>query len=147
MTISIEDKILGRIDRSGPCWLWTGGLSRGYGLVRTGPGLPMRGVHRIMYEFFIGPIPTGLDIDHICHNEDLSCRGGKTCLHRRCVNPDHLRAITRQENFAAGRRFNGRSTRTHCPRGHPYDESNTYWRDGHRDCRTCRNVRGMRGVA
>lgn len=74
----------GKIDRSGgpdACWLWLGGhLQSGYAMgSRTT-------AHREVYEKMRGPIPPGLEIDHLCRN-------------RGCVNPSHLEAVTHQENI------------------------------------------------
>lgn len=50
--------------------------------------------HRYAYEFCVGPIPEGLQIDHLCrvHN---------------CVNPDHLEPVTARENVRRGTRYSG----------------------------------------
>jgi len=68
----------------GDCWEWIGGKnSLGYGLFyRDGR---QGGAHRATYEVYNGPIADGLVIDHLCHNTG-------------CVNPDHLRAVTRKQN-------------------------------------------------
>lgn len=60
-------------------------------------------VHRFMYERFVGPIPDGYVVDHLCHNADQSCAGGSTCAHRRCANPDHLGAVTQRGNVNAAK--------------------------------------------
>ncbi|QNJ56915.1 HNH endonuclease [Mycobacterium phage Reindeer] len=82
---------------------------------------------------WVGPIPDGYEIDHVF------ARG---CVHRDCIEPTHLEAVTRQENMAripADHR--AESKITHCPSGHLYDEENIRWttRNGYqtRDCRTC----------
>lgn len=76
------------MDKSGECWEWTASLTTtGYGQFSVGgrAGRP-HGAHRVSYELTNGPIPAGLDIDHICHNTI-------------CVNPAHLRAVTHQKNM------------------------------------------------
>jgi len=101
--------------RSGNCWRWQG-LMRpdGYGK-HAG-----RQAHRVVYENLVGPIPEGLELDHLCRNKS-------------CVNPDHLEPVTREEN--ARRRW---ATYTHCKNGHAYTAANTYiMPSGFRDCRTC----------
>lgn len=71
-------------DPSG-CWLWLGALNTGgWGQVKR-QGFENY-VHRIAYTELVGPIPEGLEIDHLCHV-------------RNCVNPDHLEAVTQLENL------------------------------------------------
>jgi hypothetical protein len=130
-------------DRSGgpdSCWPWLGGLDRGgYGKMRD--QRRTKGVHRVAYELAVGPIPDGMTIDHLCHTADESCLGGITCRHRRCINPLHLEPVTPGENTARGRsgRTSGAHNRrkTHCPKGHPYDEANTVRTGLRRVCREC----------
>lgn len=87
--------------------------------------------HRVVWIAAHGPIPDGLTVDHLCRN-------------RRCINVDHLRLLT---NSANGR-SNAQSIRTHCPAGHPYDESNTYRRArGGRVCRACARIGSARQYA
>lgn len=86
------------------CWTWTGAISAyGYAVLKTEPGVTSF-VHRWALGYFRNEVPRDRDADHVCHNEDRTCPGGVTCPHRRCVNPDHLRAATRSENVSAGRR-------------------------------------------
>lgn len=101
------------------CWLWLGKLSAsGYGNVTHGGRNLM--AHRLAYETFVGPIPSGLELDHLCVTP---------C----CVNPDHLEPVTQAENL---RRATMR--RTHCKHGHEYTPVNTRVRpDGARACRAC----------
>src|SRR5690606_17884045 len=122
--------LLARADRSGDCWLWTGGIQpAGYG---TWPRSAARrfGVsslaHRALYQLTVGEIPDGLQLDHLCRV-------------RRCVNPAHLEPVTNRENaLRSPLTFTSQNiAKTHCAQGHPYDEANTYTRDGRRDCRTC----------
>lgn len=105
----------------GPCWLWMGALTPdGYPSMATGDS-PTASAHRWSYRHHVGPIPDGLELDHLC-------------VVARCVNPWHLDPVTHEENV---RRVNAR--KTHCPQGHPYDEANTRWqRNGTgRVCKTC----------
>lgn len=144
--MTAEQSFWRHVDVSGPvpeahpemgrCWQWTGGLSHGYGVVNGDKHRD--GAHRFSYELHVGPIPDGLDIDHLCHQPP--CPGGDECPHRSCVNPDHLEPVTRGENLLRSPlTVPGRNERkTHCPAGHPYDEKNTrIERDGGRKCRAC----------
>lgn len=75
----------------GPCWVWEGTITpKGYGQLWVSTRTSL--AHRFAYELLVGPIPEGLTIDHLCHN-DSGCRGGNDCPHRRCVNPAHLEAV------------------------------------------------------
>ena len=114
-----------RSDRTGDCWLWTGGLSStGYGQLKIN-GRQTK-AHRAAYEELVGPVPEGLDLDHLCRV-------------RRCINPAHLEPVTRRENTLRGISFAAQlAQQTHCKRGHAFDEKNTYiWRNS-RICRQCR---------
>lgn len=131
------------------CWRWTGAPNdSGYGTV----SIRRRSykAHRHIYELFLGPIPEGLDLDHLCHNEDEDCPGGRGCLHRRCVHPAHLEPATRRMNVLRGKTLPALNVRkTHCPQGHPYDEANTYQTSssGGRGCLACRAARKLGVVA
>lgn len=105
------------------CWLWTGTTNpAGYGqLSRRRPG-PSVLAHRFIYEWLVGPIPEGLELDHLCR------------VHS-CVRPDHLEPVTHAENMRRSLAY--RTHKTHCPQGHPYDEANTYVYRGRRNCRAC----------
>ena len=131
------------IDRSGECWLWTGGIdSVGYGIA-TPTKLGARRTHVRVWETLNGPVPTGLVVDHICHNGS-GCEGGPTCIHRRCVRPDHLELTTRAENFRRGSKP-GRKPKKECIRGHEFTEANTYVTpDGRRQCKQCGKLRSKK---
>lgn len=111
------------------CWNWTGYINdNGYGLMR-GTGWNYR-AHRWAYEHFIGPIPEGKVLDHLCRN-------------RRCVNPHHLEPVTLVENLNRGIRTNANRGITHCLNGHEFTEENTRIdKRGKRACRTCVYLRG-----
>ena len=112
----------------GGCWEWQDSLRDGYG--RFNIGCRRVSAHRFAYETFVGPIPDGLEPDHLCRN-------------RSCVNPFHLEPVTRSVNMKRGDAGLATALRerakTHCPGGHPYDAVNTYVdRKGWRKCRPCR---------
>lgn len=109
----------------GPCDIWTGSLDKdGYGRIKRN-GMTYR-AHRIAYEEAKGPIPDGLQLDHLCRV-------------RNCINPDHLEAVTCQENIRRGELGAAQRARTHCPQNHPYSGDNLYIDPrGDRQCRICR---------
>ena len=90
----------------GPCWEWIGARSSGgYGQFhigsRTDGSKRMVGAHRLAYEALVGPIPDGLESDHLCHN-DSGCLGEPTCPHRACVNASHIEPVTSSVNHQRG---------------------------------------------
>lgn len=119
-----------KVNKTDGCWLWTGSKdSAGYGHFRI-DSQRLRKAHRISYELLVGPIPEGLQLDHLCRV-------------RECVRPDHLEPVTNYTNWTrslAPSAINAR--RTHCANGHPFSGENlAVLRDGRRQCRTCRNER------
>ena len=113
------------------CWEWTGSVFyHGYGRIqRRGKSYI---AHRYVYKLLIGPIPEGLELDHLCRN-------------RACCNPAHLRPVTRRENQLApgSQSVSARNARkTHCKHGHEFSPENTIQRsDGGRRCRECARIR------
>lgn len=130
------------------CWVWMGAInSWGYSNVYLGgwPEPRYGSGHRALYELLVAPVPEGMTLDHRCHTDDKSCPGGKTCLHRRCVNPGHLEVVTNEVNIGRGRwQPVLNAQKIGCDSGHLFDEENTYWHNGKRHCRICRKAANQR---
>ena len=110
------------------CWLWDGATNNaGYGNFWNGRAYVS--AHCESYREHVGPIPDGLEIDHVCRT-------------RACVNPAHLEPVTRLENVRRGASGPGKRVgvhlKTHCPQGHVYSEVNE---KGAYFCRICTNKR------
>ncbi|KKN34512.1 hypothetical protein LCGC14_0793070 [marine sediment metagenome] len=122
-----------------PCWEWTGAIGFwGYGNFGNGRRNDGRcktvRAHRWAYEHLVGPIPQGLELDHLCRNHA-------------CVNYLHIEAVTRRENLLRGDTFAAVNARkTHCLRGHPFNDENTYHRSDRRgrQCRICKSEASSR---
>lgn len=151
----ISTKVIGRlIARSievstlnpaieGPCWELQGYRDKaGYGRVKAPRFGELKEItrcaHRASYEAFVGPIPDGLPLDHLCWNTA-------------CWRPDHLDPVPQRLNLARSRNHVATNMiLTHCRRGHELTEANTYrskQRPQVRDCRTCRREASRRAAA
>ena len=109
------------------CWVWQASKSKaGYGFFHD---KKLMGAHRWAYSHFVGEIPSGLVIDHLCKNTS-------------CVNPVHLEAVTQQVNFLRGTAVSKALAHTHCKQGHEYTIANTLLTATTRGriCRTCKAV-------
>lgn len=110
------------------CWEWTQSTSStGYGLSRR-RGMKIS-AHRLSYAAFVGPIPEGMCIDHLCRN-------------RRCVNPRHMEVVTLGENVMRGMSPTIVAARNGvCKHGHQLSGDNLYTRirGGHvqHQCKAC----------
>ncbi|RBY82659.1 HNH endonuclease signature motif containing protein [Blastococcus sp. TF02A-26] len=128
---ALPSRFWAKVDRSGECWLWTGAVtSAGYGSWSSdGHRLSP---HRVTYEAVHGPIPDGLQIDHLCRV-------------RLCVNPQHLEAVTPQVNVLRSEAPTAYLARqTHCLRDHELAGDNLLIQTRHgrpvgRECRRCRD--------
>jgi hypothetical protein len=125
------DRFWAKVDATGLCWEWTKArTSKGYGSFGVAvPGKHMRNVlaHRWAWEALVGPIPEGMEIDHMCGN-------------RICVNAgEHLALVTQQENYIrAWNACRRNSFKRSCPKGHPLQGENLRrGQGGWRRCATC----------
>lgn len=121
-----------RLPDENGCLIWTAwSNNKGYGTFSRGG--KTRYAHRVAYEMLVGPIPEGLELDHLC----------RVPL---CVRPDHLEPVTHAENVRRGNA--GKATgalmkaKTHCKHGHEFTPENTLLAStGARACRACRRIR------
>jgi hypothetical protein len=122
---ALEERFFSKV-RETPdgCWEWTAAVvNKGYGKFNLRKGKQAY-AHRWCYEFMVGPIPDGLQIDHLCRNTV-------------CVNPSHLDPVTNRVNTLRGAKVSDK-----CLRGHLFTEENTYIRpNGRRTCRACAKSR------
>lgn len=81
--LSESERFWEKVDKTDSCWNWTGATDKGYGAFRYKGAAA--GAHRVSYVWAYGPLPKGIEVDHVCHN-------------RSCVNPAHLRPATKVLN-------------------------------------------------
>jgi HNH endonuclease len=123
-----------KVNKTNNCWLWQGALTKksrsgvgGYGVFFLDGKTTY--THRFIYESFKGIIKKGYVIDHLCRD-------------RGCVNPDHLEAVTTQENIKRGTSGEFNKSKTKCPKGHDYASGNVLlYNNAWRICKTCNNER------
>lgn len=82
------------------CLLWLGYVDRETGYSHIGYGTHRETFlgHRLVFDLAVRSLDPDEHVDHRCHNADRFCTGNATCLHRRCLEPDHLEAVTQAEN-------------------------------------------------
>lgn len=118
----IKDRLMERVFLTPDgCWLWKLSTNRdGYGQMKfDGRNLL---AHRVAFEVFVGPIPDGLHLDHLCRV-------------RSCCNPEHLEPVSATENSRRAWATRRRST---CPSGHPLTGDNRYIHSAGQACKECR---------
>jgi hypothetical protein len=117
-----------KLNKVNKCWEWIGCLNSGYGEFMLN-GKKWR-AHRYFYEHYKGKIPEGLHIDHLCSN-------------KKCVNPDHLEAVTPRENNRRAQHIR-LLKRVTCPYGHPLYGENLYIAHNKkgmfRNCKICKRA-------
>ena len=120
-----EVRFLSHVDSSGECWLWTGHINwSGYAHFWTGDGREY--AHRWAYRHYVGPIPNGMQLDHLCRV-------------RHCVNPKHLEPVTPSVNTRRGTSpAAANAVKTHCHMGHEFTSENTIHVPAGRECHACR---------
>ena len=126
-----EKRFWDKVEKTSNCWNWTASVdTNGYGQFISA-GRNCR-AHRVAFELLKESIPTEKQLDHLCRN-------------KRCVNPDHLEIVTGRVNVLRGTGVTARNAqKTHCPKGHPYSERNTYHypnpKKRNRGCHECRRL-------
>lgn len=137
---TLEDYLSEKIVTDEGCWILAKNINaNGYTKVN------IQKKQLLLHRVVMGVIPKGMDVDHVCHNEATAngnCEGGKTCHHRRCFNPEHLRLATRSENISAGSRafWNQEA----CPSGHLRSEENMFMDTyGRPVCKPCHRYQSM----
>lgn len=128
---TIEQRLRFRmVEAPSGCWIWLGYCTRaqsGEQYARIQVGGKSRMASRISYELFVGPIPEGYQVDHLCRRT-------------RCVRPAHLQAVSAQVNVLRGTSPGARAQRRDaCLRGHAYAEHAKVWR-GRTYCRACQRL-------
>ena len=137
--LTTEQRFLLYVTKTADCWLWTGGKNqKGYALFWNSGDGRRESAHRVAYRMWVGEIPAGLELDHLCRT-------------RHCVNPAHLEAVTHRENVLRAPDHVGKreAAKTHCPHNHPLDGKRFDRRKNamRRYCMTCERTRHLVVVA
>jgi len=118
-----EQRFWEKVEKTDSCWNWIAATNNGYGIFKLN-GKSVRS-HRFSYELYKGKIPKGLTIDHLCRN-------------RKCVNSEHLEAVTQKVNVLRGISIQAINARKiYCINGHKFTPENTMKRKTGRMCRIC----------
>lgn len=130
-----QERFLAKVDVRGDdeCWPWTGSISKttGYGRFQRSVEENTREAHVFAYELWIGPVPKGLQIDHVAAHG---------CTLRHCQNWRHLEAVTQQVNLSRGKQATKKKVW-----GHTLADALQH--HGRRECRTCNRERCARRAA
>lgn len=123
---TLDERFWEKVAVTDGCWEWTASRqANGYGQFWRGGGVKIV-AHRLAWELTNGPVPDGMQLDHLCRN-------------RGCCNPSHLEVVTPRENTLRSpinpAAINAR--KTHCPAGHPFDART---KNGRRMCLRCRRA-------
>jgi hypothetical protein len=132
VVIPVAERLALYSEKVGECLEWRSWVDNG-GYGRITVSRRNYAAHRVAYEVANGPIPDGLTIDHLCRN-------------RKCINPDHLEAVSMRENILRSDSPPSLNARkTHCSNGHPLAGDNLRkWNlnnGGQRVCLTCTRER------
>jgi hypothetical protein len=128
VSVPLQTRLSQKFIQTDGCWPWSGattGKENAYGLIWNNGKYNL--AHRVMYEIYVGEIPAGFDIDHLCRN-------------KLCVNPMHLEAVSHRENMLRADVGAHNKAKTHCPKGHEYSQTNTRITHGSRSCRMCESI-------
>ena len=119
-----------KVKKTPTCWLWTASTNQAaYGQFWIFHRTKKTTAHRFAYEQEHGPIPSGLEVHHLCGI-------------RNCVNPEHLKAVTHRENILCSKHPSMVTHRSgRCGAGHPYTPENGHIYRGKWHCRVCKGIR------
>lgn len=124
MARPVWDRLMDKFTVGDGCWEWNGSKTgHGYGKVLHQKRI--RVAHRVLYELLVGPVPDGLELDHLCRNPG-------------CVRFDHLEPVSHAENIQRAH------DRDHCKRGHERTPENTYQYAYGRRCKPCQQANQAR---